>query len=252
MNADSIQIHLNSKFATSYNNLHMSDCTFQLPVIEAQSGHTILLSVLHTIIPYSFYSVNSSNNMLYYTEYLAIPPVSTTVYITPGNYTAYQLVAYLTNALPRTIVTYDSIINKITFTNSINNFKILSAYSTCHNLLGLANNDLYNTSVGNYLTMPGQLNLAQTKLINVVSNFSSCCISNIENNEHDILCCVPVNTNPYSLIQYTNYNNFKINLNTNNINFINIKLMNQDGNSLELNQQYFSITLQLDIVNFTE
>ena len=67
-----------------------------------------------------------------------------------------------------------------------------------------------------------------------------------------ILCSFPSVKNPYSLIDFTNNSKYKIDLNTNVFNSINIKLLNQDGNLLELNQQYFTITLQLDIVNFIE
>jgi len=169
-----------------------------------------------------------------------------------GNYNALQLATYLTNNLPRTSVTYNTITNKFVFTNSTNDFKILNASSSCQNLIGLSNDDLYNTSIGKSLTLPKQVNLAQTRMINIVTNFNTGCINNIKLNEQDILSCIPVIKNPYSLIDYTNLNNLKVNLNTNAISYINIKLLDQDGKSLELNQQFFSITLQLEIVNFVE
>ena len=62
MSNESIQIHLNSKYATSYNDGNLNDCNFFLPIIEAPSQHTILLSVQNAIIPYSFYNINSNNN----------------------------------------------------------------------------------------------------------------------------------------------------------------------------------------------
>jgi hypothetical protein len=78
---EAIQIHLNSMFATNYNNQHYSDCGFALPMIEAQSQYTIYLSIIHCVIPYSFYNINSTNNVLCYSEYLASPPVTTTISI---------------------------------------------------------------------------------------------------------------------------------------------------------------------------
>jgi hypothetical protein len=252
MNNETIQIHLNSKFATNYNNQHYSDCGFSLPLIEVQSQYTIYLSIIHCVIPYSFYNINSTNNVLCYSEYLAIPPVITTIYIPYGNYNALQLATYLTNNLPRTSVTYNTITNKFVFSNSANDFKIVNASSSCQNLIGLSNDDLYNTSIGKSLTLPKQVNLAQTRMINIATNFQTGCINNIKLNEQDILACVPVIKNPYSLIDYTNISNLKVNLNTNSISYINIKLLDQDGKSLELNQQFFSITLQLEIVNFVE
>ena len=249
---ESIQIHLNSQYANKYNNIHYSDCEFALPVIEAQQGYTLYLSVLHCVLPYSFYSINSTNNILFYSEYQATPAVNTTVYITPGNYNANQLAAYLTTNLPRTNVTYNSITNKFIFTNSVNEFKILNAFSMCQNLLGISTDDLYNTSIGRSLTLAKQVNLSSTRMVNIATNLQTGCINNLRTNSQDIIACVPVTKNPYSLIDYTNQNNFRVNLNTNTLNFINIKLLDQNGRSLELNQQYFSITLQLDIVNFVE
>ena len=88
MNTDRIQIHLNSKFATKFNNNHYSDVDFVLPVIEAQSQHTIYISVLHAVIPYSFYNINSTNNVLYFYEHTSDPPVTTILNIPFGNYNA--------------------------------------------------------------------------------------------------------------------------------------------------------------------
>jgi hypothetical protein len=44
----------------------------------------------------------------------------------------------------------------------------------------------------------------------------------------------------------------KFNLYSNTINFINIRLADQNNNALNLNGQYFSITLQLDIIKFID
>jgi hypothetical protein len=89
-------------------------------------------------------------------------------------------------------------------------------------------------------------------MIQIATNFQSNSISNIKNNDMKILSSFPCVKNPYSLIEFNNNTNYKINLNNNIFNSINIKLLNQDGDLLELNQQYFSLTLQLDIINFVD
>jgi hypothetical protein len=68
----------------------------------------------------------------------------------------------------------------------------------------------------------------------------------------NIICSIPVTNNPYSLIEYKNTNDFKVDLRTNIFNTINIKLIDQDGIDINLNSMYFSLTLQLDVVNFVE
>ena len=52
MDNETIQIHLNSKFATSYNNNSSSDCNFTLPNIEVDDGYYIHLSII-CILRYS-------------------------------------------------------------------------------------------------------------------------------------------------------------------------------------------------------
>jgi hypothetical protein len=68
MDHETIQVHLNSKYATSYNNGNIEYCNFLLPNIEAEDGYYIHLSVLSAVIPYSFYNIDSSNNCLFYQE----------------------------------------------------------------------------------------------------------------------------------------------------------------------------------------
>jgi len=250
-NVESIQIHLNSKFASSYNNLHYSDCDFTTSLIQISDKYTIYLSVVNAVIPYSFYNINSTNNVLFYSEQTT-PVTNTTLFIPYGNYNVNQLVTYLSQNLPRTNVSYDPIKNKLIFVNSTNDFKILTQYSSCQNLLGFSFNDLYNTSIGQSLTLSGQINLANNQMIQIATNFQSGSISNINNHDMKILCSFPCVKNPYSLIEFNNNTKYKVNLNNNIFSSINIKLLNQDGESLELNQQYFSITLQLDIVNFVD
>jgi hypothetical protein len=46
MASENIQIHLNSKYASSYNNSNNADCNFLLPNIEADDGYYIHISVI--------------------------------------------------------------------------------------------------------------------------------------------------------------------------------------------------------------
>jgi len=252
MDIESIQIHLNSKYATSYNG-SMSDCNFSLPIIEIPTQHSILLSVQHAVIPYSFYNINSNNNVITIQEIVDVnTAITNTLYMANGNYNAYQLASYLGTLFPnnRMTVTYDNIRNKFTFTNSTYNFKFLSAYSSCQELLGLSTNDLYNTSILKTLTSYKLINLSPTRCICLATNLITGCINNNLQNEQNILCSIPVNTQPYSIIDYRNSNNFRVNLHSNNFNSITIRLVDDTGQLIDLNSQYFSLTLQLDIINF--
>jgi len=251
MSSNSIQIHLNSKYASSFNSIS-SDCNFNTNLIQINDNYSIHLSVINASIPYSFYNINSTNNEIYYQQLTSPSVTNTTIYIDPGNYTAYQLASYLSQNIQNTVVSYDSITNKFTFTNSLYNFKIISKYTTCQFIIGVSSNDLYNTSALKYLILPFQINLASVQMIKIVTNFNSGSISNL--NEHDmrVLCSFPVASAPYSLITYNNSDKYKIDLNTNIFNSINIKLLDQNEQPIDLNGLYFSLTLQLDFINFVD
>jgi len=260
MSTESIQIHLNSKYATSYNNGNMNDCNFQLPVIEVASQHTIMLSVQHAIIPYSFYNINSNNNKITIQEIVVngsgtpIDTINNTLYISNGNYNAYQLASYLGTLFvgSRMTVTYDSITNKFRFTNTTYNFKFISASSTCQELLGLSTNDLYNTSALFYYISQNVINLASVRCICLGTSLQTGCINNNSQNEQNILCSIPVDGQPYSTIVFKNSSNFKVNIYDNVFSNISIKLVDDTGRDIDLNAQFFSLTLQLDIINFVD
>jgi len=261
MDIESIQIHLNSKYADSYNNNNnLSDCIFQLPVIEIPLQHSIKLSLQHAVIPFSFYNINANNNQIQFQEIIVdgngnqTGTINNTLYISYGNYNALQLAIYLGTLFPnnRMTVTYDNIRNKFNFTNSTYDFKFISSLCTCQELLGLSTNDLYNSSIFKTYTSNRLINLATVKCICVATNLQTGCITNIAKNETSILCSIPVISNPFSLIDYANTSQFKVDLHSNVINTVRIKLIDQDGNSINLNGMYFTLTLQLDIYNFVE
>ena len=104
------QIHLNSKYADSYNNNSISDCNFYLPNIETPNDHQIYVSIQQANIAHSFYNINSSNNYLKYG--FTNDQVLRTLTITPGNYTSYSLLDYLNLNFYNIVVTYNEISNK--------------------------------------------------------------------------------------------------------------------------------------------
>jgi hypothetical protein len=116
----------------------------------------------------------------------------------------------------------------------------------------LDTNDLYNTSALFSYTSQNVINLASVRCICLATNLQTGCINNNAQNEQNILCSIPVDGQPYSLITYKNTSNFKVNLYDNNFNNISIKLVDDTGSAIDLNSQFFSLTLQLDIINFVE
>ena len=250
MNLDSCEIHLNSKYGQSKNS-YLSDIDFQLPIIEVPDQHYIHLSVLHAVIPYSFYNVDNTNNVLYIQQTTGVSTyIYQTIIIPSGNYNAYQLQQFLNTNISNTTTTYNVITNKFTFVNSLYNFYIDVNISTCLNLLGFTVSNTYTTSLLKTLTSNNCVNLLTKMCVCIVSEFNSLSFNNSNPYSSNVLCSIPINTPPYSLINYQNNSNHRINTYNNNINSINIKLIDQQGNLLNLNGGYFSLTLMISSIPF--
>lgn len=242
-NIDSIQINLNSKFAAKYINGSHCNCIFDLPNIIIPNQHHIHVSVLNAIIPYSFYNINLSNNILIY----IIDGISYTLNIPIGNYNSVQLATYFTNNMSGFSCTYNSIPNTFTFTNQSYNFTI-TGISTCLKTIGF--NNLDHTSSSRTLSSSFCANLQSIQCIHIKSNFVTGNINSSDIYLQDTLCTIPVNSAPNSNIVYQNQDKFTTNLFSNILNDIVIKIVNQDNALLDLNGLDWSITLQLDIIDF--
>jgi len=258
MDTESLQIHLNSKYASSYNN-SFSDCRFNLPNIELEWGNHIMLSIQNATIPYSFYNIDKTNNVIClefqrFDENLGVDVWSGQVYnykMTSGNYNAYQLASHLTQLLPLT-VTYNSITNKLRFaTDTVYDFRF-TFDTTAHTILGMCDDESYNTSFAKVLISPYVINLASKQCIYITTNYHTGSIDNVLTNSYSILCSIPIPQQPYSLISYKNTGNFRVNLFSNLMSYINIRLVDEKNDLIDLNGQHFNITLQIDVMKFVE
>ena len=250
---ESIQIYLNSNSADKYFDNNISNCEYKLPFIETPDGFHLYLSVVNCQIPYSFYNINSSNNKLVYQLFQIINNVETyftavTITIPVGNYSITTLMTTLKSLLTSSFtLSYNNTSNKLTFTHSTYNF-ILSSTSTCLSILGFSGSSLKSTSLN--LTSDSCVNMITIKNIQIQSNFVTYNISKSLVNNFSILCCIPINHVPFSMITYNNYNKFRTNLFVNHICHVRIKLTDEFGNLLDLNGCHYSLTLQLDVEAF--
>jgi hypothetical protein len=238
-----LQIHLNSKNADRFIN-GTSDIEFDLPLIEAPLQHTIYLSVQHLVIPYSFYNIDSNNNFLNY----IVGETTYNIYIETGNYNPYQLINVLQNIMQGFTITYDSIKNKFTFSNNYYEFGFLNT-STCLRLIGFENTIF---SVNKTVTSINSINLQSHHCVCVQSNLLTGSINSANKYESNIICSVPVDKPPFSMITYTNHNNLKYNLFNNVISTMRLKLTDQNNNLIDLNGCNWSCTVQLEIIKFVE
>jgi hypothetical protein len=241
---ESIQVYLNSKNCDKIlTSGYTTDIEFNLPMIEFEEDLHIYLSVQHCLIPYSFYNINSSNNVLNYTS----NSVDYNIIIPVGNYNINQLISALLILMDGFTIVYNNLQNTLTFTHTTYDYTFLST-STCLSLIGFST---AATSTSLILTSTMCINVNPINCINVVSNLITYSVNKAFPNNSSILCSIPVNRPPYSLIEYINNNNFRSNLFVNQINNIRIKLVDDNGNLLNLNGLDFTMTLQLDCERFT-
>ena len=241
-NSESFQIHLSSTDADMING-NKSDCVFNLPVIEIDSQQQIYISVQSAVIPYTFYNINDSNNVLNYT----LNGTFFNMTITNGNYNVNTLKTWLNaNLFYNFTVSYNLNQNTFTFTNSQYDFTFLSS-STCLGLLGFSST---TSSHFQTLTSTQSINLFPIQCVCVSTNIKTNNINKHSINNNSVLCSMPVDVNPYGVLVYKNMNGFRVNTFTNVISSLNIRIVDHLNNIINLNGHDWSITIQIDIIDY--
>ena len=254
--SETIEIYLNSKFANKYIDNLTSNCVFYLPNIELNKNEKAFINLKSCVIPFSWYNVNKTNNVLDI-RIANLRPY--TIEIPFGNYNINQLIAYLQLQFLLFVgndkyltITYSSQTNKLTFTHTYHTFK-LEYSSTCFELLGFVfdnDTDYIGTNISgtkHELISVYSINLFVIRTIYLASdNFILNNINANNPNSSNILCSISVSGNPNSIIHYNNESKHLIH-HLNNINQLQIKLLDQDGDAIELNGCHFDVTLELII-----
>lgn len=244
---ESLQIYLNSKYATETVGGNTANCIYYLPVIEIPDGHHIYLSLQNASIPYSFYSITSFDNTF---SWGLVAGAVNTYYIQPGNYNITQLIDVLTIAMGAGYtITYSSITSKILITHSSSNFTIYAG--SFNHIIGFSKTT-NTTSAGNLLYGRDCVNLNQIRAINVEVNFPTYNINVAQAYNQNIMATIPVYVAPFSIITYENPNNFRTNLYVNKLDQIQIRLLDNESRLIDLNGINYQMTLQLDCVRFID
>lgn len=244
---ESIQIYLNSRYATETIDGNPANCVYYLPVIEIPDGHYIYLSLQNASIPYSFYSITSIDNTF---SWGLVAGAVNTYYIQPGNYNITQLIDVLKVAMGVSYtITYSSITSKILITHASSNFIIYAA--SFNHIIGFSKTT-NTTSAANLLYGRDCVNLNQIRAINIEVNFPTYNINVAQAYNQNILATIPVYVAPFSIISYTNNNNFRTNLYVNRLDQIQVRIIDNNGLLVDLNGINYQMTLQLDCIKFTE
>ena len=244
---ETIQIYLDSKYAIKRNG-NAGDAYFSIPSIYVEDGNYIYLSVVSCIIPYSFYNINSTNNVLTY-DIVGGPQLTFSVPV--GNYNINQLLTYINNNWTGYTVTLNILTNKITITkDDVADFTIYSG--GLGKILGFTSN-AYGSSGNAYsVTSASVANLYTITNVNVETNLLTYNVSNIstQTQNRSFLASIPVTVAPFSLISYDNSSSYKTNLYVGEFSNMSIRLLDNNGNVIDMNGVDYTITLQITVVPF--
>lgn len=245
-------INLNAENATQKNGDFLSSVYFQFngllkddPDIQA-----VYISIQNAQFPYSFYNINVYNNLLRLSDDGAPAVVLT---LTRGNYNANTLIAeiqtQLNNAgINHISITISSITGLLTFTCQNNHtLTIFSSGSTILKVLGF-NPALDYNSVASVIVAPYPLNLLGTLKLRIASyalpipSLDSSVDGNL-----NILASIPINAGNFGLIMYENANNVQSSLNLKTLDNFDLEILDDDGNLVNFNGAYWTITMLLSI-----
>jgi len=245
---ESIQIYLNSRYATEIIGDNIANSVYYLPVIEIPDGHHIYLSLQNATIPYSFYSISTFDNTF---SWGLVGHTVNTVTIPVGNYNITQIVSLLKSLMGGGYtITYSSITSKITIThNPSHEFTIYAA--TFNHIIGFSKTT-NTTSVGHSIVGRDCVNVNQIRALNIEINFPTYNVNIAQAYNQNILATIPVYVAPYSIITYQNPNNFRTNLYVNKLDQIQIRILDNENRLVDMNGINYQMTLQLDCVKFTE
>lgn len=234
------EIYLDSQYATiNTTDGRNSDVYFFLNApITVSTDHDIVMRIDNFVCPISFFVVNDTNNTLVVN--------STTFTIPEGNYNALTLSTALNTLLASLSITttYNATTNKLTFTRATS-FTFQST-STCFKIIGFEDG-VAHASVGNSLTSDYVVNLSGTSLIYVdIPTVTTRNVSSKNNGGFTTIVKSVVADVPYgAILSYVNNTNSAVVLKEKYISFFQVRLLDDEYNTLDLNGQHFTLTLEL-------
>jgi hypothetical protein len=232
---DTRKYFLNPAYATSTDS-SFADVTFNINGLIRDDPNILYytIGIVHAEIPYSFYVVNKSNNLL---------SLSTSNIIIPyGNYNANSLMKQINQLLPINMnLSFDTTNGKMTLSYN-QSFSILPS-TTMYKLLGLEKNKTYN-SIDNVIQFPYLMNVLGTKNLYFKSNVN---LSNFNSVTKDYvtISCIPVNVEPYGIILYNNYSNSSHIVRNKTLDNLIIQIYDDENNLVDFNNVDWNLTIEI-------
>lgn len=254
---DNYMVVLNSAYATKkYNTTKNSNLEFSFIGLLKQDDDIIRtdISILNAQIPISFYIINSSNSLLYF----SYGGVNKAILLTYGNYNAFDFITELTTKFGGVGCTITPTINRntgvLTFvsSSSLKLYYSISFYSTLAliygnistvaSIIGLGTSD---STIGTTVVMPYPLNLLGVKKLSIKSSSLSVNAYTAKSLSFtDIICTIPCDQPYFNMISYINANDLNKNmLRAPYIDGIDIQITDEYDNLIDFNGQDWTITI---------
>ena len=243
---ESFIVILDSRNGNILNGSYNSEVAFQFER-ELEFDPTQYLQLSFAVSSFGManclYIINENNNLLSIT----LNGNTTNNYISYGNYNIDTFKTYLLTILPSTFsITYSTINNKYTITNSTYDFFINNT-STIYEVMGFAKKTSY-VSTNKVLILPYTCNFNGIQNINITwENLQTDNLDSFTKGQFNIIQNINDDSNK-SIINYNKTNSFMIPVKTNFLDSIIINLKDDLNNSLNLNNQHFNLTLQFNII----
>ena len=244
-------INLSSEYATQYyNGTYLSNLSFDTPALLIKNPNIskVELSILHSEIPVSFYTINYSNSWFKYQ--IDTGPILTQQ-VPVGNYNANTLITALLTLINDANFTIT--INKVTGILQFHHNKTFIIYTdniySIGKILGFNLNTSYTSSETPLYTLTAlyPLNLLGIKKINITSsrlvtnNFSSAIGTT------SLISSISVDEPPFGLIVYQNTGGVKFSISNIDIHRIDLQLFDENFNYINFNNINWSILFCLYI-----
>jgi hypothetical protein len=246
---DNRLITLNSQDGEQINGTYLSNIRFNFSGLLQDDIYLVrtYITVLNAQFPVSFYIIDDTDNILYYT----VNGLFNVITITPGNYNGNQMVSTLNTEFTSKSSPITASLNPLTglllfyISGAGSNTVIFLSTSTIKSILGFN----VNISNNNVIQMPYQLNLLGKKKLFINSNslknsaFTSKSLSSVQT-----IATIPVDKPPYSMINYTSLSELEKNILFNrSLDVIDIQIVDEDNKYINFQNIHWSITLCLTI-----
>ena len=211
-------------------------------LISVNPDTHLLIGLTNFDCPHSFYNVNGTNNKLFmdYADANNIPQEFNNL-IPIGNYDIDSMLVYLRSIFVSTTlnVTFSSLTNKLSFTNSGRSFRFTSSKNTAQDILGYKTDTHATTHINNIVKLGGT-NSLYFRIKNLgIRNLNSFGKSD------GTIAKIDVKSMPNEFIYYETCENFYFQVENQILRSIEIEIVDDKHEKIDFNGGVFSCCLTL-------